>query len=232
MDLTSLTQPKPAAAAPAPASKAMAADGGKGTNALSSDFETFLKMLTTQMRNQDPLNPVDSADFAVQLATFSTVEQQVRTNDLLAGLGARIDTLGLGQLSGWIGLEAEARVPVTFKGDPVPVTTTVDPRADAAQLVVTDDQGRIVQRQDIAPNSGRLDWTGRDGSGVPLAHGRYNIAVQSSARGDILAQHAVTVHSRISEARLGAGETALVLADGQSVSATEILSLRQPPARP
>ena len=50
-------------------------------SALSSDFETFLKMLTVQMENQDPLNPVDSADFAVQLATFSSVEQQVLTND-------------------------------------------------------------------------------------------------------------------------------------------------------
>lgn len=47
------------------------------------DFETFLKMLTTQIRNQDPLNPMEGSDFAVQLATFSGVEQQVQTNDLL-----------------------------------------------------------------------------------------------------------------------------------------------------
>jgi flagellar basal-body rod modification protein FlgD len=232
MDLTSPSQTKPGADTPSPASKATAADKSESTNALSSDFETFLKMLTTQMRNQDPLNPVESADFAVQLATFSNVEQQVRTNDLLGGLGARIDTLGLGQLSGWIGLEAEARVPVTFKGDPVSVTTEVEPRADAAQLVVTDEQGRVVQRQDIAPKSGPLDWTGRDASGVPLPHGRYNIAVQSSAKDEVLAQNAVTVHSRITEARQEAGETAIVLADGQSLSASDIISLRQPSDRP
>jgi len=47
---------------------------------ISSDFETFLRMLTVQMQNQDPLNPVDSSDYAVQLATFSSVEQQVQTN--------------------------------------------------------------------------------------------------------------------------------------------------------
>ena len=39
----------------------------------SSDYETFLKMLTVQMQNQDPLNPVESSDFAAQLATFSSV---------------------------------------------------------------------------------------------------------------------------------------------------------------
>lgn len=185
-------------------------------------------MLTTQMRNQDPLNPVDSADFAVQLATFSTVEQQVQTNDLLAGLGTRIDTLGMGQLSGWIGMEAEARVPVAFKGAPVSLTTRVDPLADAAQLVVTDEQGRIVQRQDIAPTSGRLDWSGRDATGVPLAHGTYSVAVQSSAKGEILAQTPVAVHSRITEARLDGGKTEVVLENGQSLSATDIISLRQP----
>ena len=50
---------------------------------ISSDFETFLKMLTAQISNQDPLNPIDASDYSTQLATFSGVEQQVLTNDLL-----------------------------------------------------------------------------------------------------------------------------------------------------
>jgi len=40
---------------------------------ITSDFDTFLRMLTVQMQNQDPLNPIDSADYAVQLATFSGI---------------------------------------------------------------------------------------------------------------------------------------------------------------
>lgn len=226
MELTSPIQPGPGTAA---AGSPATGDGAKRSDALNSDFETFLKMLTTQMRNQDPLNPVESADFAVQLATFSTVEQQVRTNDLLSGLGARLDTLGMGQLSGWIGLEAEARGPVAFTGDPVPLTAKVDPSADAAQLVVSDDQGRVVQRQDIAPVSGRVEWTGRGADGRALAPGTYTVAVQSSARGETLTQHDATMHGRIAEARLNAGETEIVLANGQSLSPSEIVSLRQPP---
>jgi flagellar basal-body rod modification protein FlgD len=81
---------------------------------LSSDFETFLKMLTTQMESQDPLNPMDSAEFATQLATFSSVEQQVMTNDLLTGLNDQIGALGMAQLSGWIGMEARAEMPVAY----------------------------------------------------------------------------------------------------------------------
>ena len=61
---------------------------------ISSDFETFLLMLTTQLENQDPLNPIESQDFAVQLATFSGVEQQVLTNDLLSDLGQGFGSSG------------------------------------------------------------------------------------------------------------------------------------------
>ncbi len=73
--------------------------------AISSDFETFLKMLTVQMQNQDPLNPVDSSDYAVQLATFSSVEQQVLTNDILRSLSDQIGGGSIQQLAGWIGME-------------------------------------------------------------------------------------------------------------------------------
>ncbi len=50
--------------------------------AVTSDYETFLRMLTTQLQNQDPMNPMESDDFAMQLATFSGVEQQVKTNEI------------------------------------------------------------------------------------------------------------------------------------------------------
>ena len=205
-----------------------AAAASRSGAALSSDFETFLKMLTTQMRNQDPLNPVESSDFAVQLATFSTVEQQVLTNDLLTGLGAQMGALGLGQLSGWIGLEAEAKTPVVFDGTPVPLTATVDPLADAAQLVLTNAAGIVVQRQDIAPQSGRITWAGRDAAGLPLQRGTYEVSVQSLAGGEVIARHDAHVHSRIVEARQEGGETRLVLANGQTVAASAVLGLRPP----
>ena len=69
---------------------AATASSASPDSVISSDFETFLKMLTTQLQNQDPLDPVKSEDFAVQLATFSGVEQQVLTNDLLESLGAQM----------------------------------------------------------------------------------------------------------------------------------------------
>ena len=57
-----------------------------GTKALASNFETFLTLLTTQMKNQDPLSPMDSNQFTAQLTQMAGVEQQLLTNDLLTSL--------------------------------------------------------------------------------------------------------------------------------------------------
>ena len=72
---------------------------------INSDFQTFLTMLTTQMQNQDPLNPMESTEFATQLATFSGVEQQVRTNELLGSLQDSMALSSMGQIAGWIGMD-------------------------------------------------------------------------------------------------------------------------------
>lgn len=72
---------------------------GQQTDGIISDFDTFLRMLTVQMQNQDPLNPVDSTDYATQLATFSQVEQAVLTNDLLKSLTTQLTSSGLADMA-------------------------------------------------------------------------------------------------------------------------------------
>jgi len=216
-----------AALPPAPTAPVAPGDTGINRGPLSSDFETFLKMLTTQLRNQDPLNPIESADFAVQLATFSSVEQQVQTNDLLTGLSGQIATLGMGQLAGWIGLEAEVAGPVRFDGGPAKLGVTVAPGADAAELVVSDARGAVVQTVEIAAQSGLVTWPGPEVPSLP--EGLYRIDVHSLADGEIIAREEAHLHGRITEARLEAGGVRLVLASGQSVAPTEVLGLRPPP---
>ena len=83
---------------------------------LSSDFETFLKMLTAQAQYQDPLEPIDSTQYASQLAQFSAVEQQVLSNDLLTALVGQMGGSDLSRLAGWVGMEARSDAPVMFYG--------------------------------------------------------------------------------------------------------------------
>ena len=197
-------------------------------NALSSDFETFIKMLTTQMQNQDPLNPIESADFAVQLATFSTVEQQVKTNDLLTSLADRVSGLGVAQLSGWVGMTARAEMPVAFNGTPVSLTVKAAAQADNAELVVRNASGEVVLRQTAPAESGTLDWAGVDETGAPLPIGTYSIAMESYKGDELLETNAVATHDRIVEARNEGGQTILVMAGGQEVASDNILGLREP----
>ncbi|QIE45775.1 flagellar basal body rod modification protein [Pseudohalocynthiibacter aestuariivivens] len=198
------------------------------TNALSSDFETFLKMLTVQMENQDPLNPVDSADFATQLAAFSSVEQQVRTNDLLGGLSEQMGLLGLGQLQGWVGMVARAEMPVAFDGTPVELQYDTSTGTDLAQLVVRDATGGIVQQKSVSPSGGPVIWDGTDESGQMLPAGTYHLSVDAFQGEAHLGTAPVASQSRVVEARLSGGTTVLVMAGGQEVQAAEVIALRQP----
>ena len=195
---------------------------------LSSDFETFLKMLTTQMEYQDPLNPMDSTDFATQLATFSSVEQQVMTNDLLTDLNTQIGALSMAQLTGWIGMEARADMPIAFEGEPVTLTLQTSDLADSAQLVIHDANGTLVQRLDIPPRGGEFAWAGLDSDGTPLPNGQYSATVESYSQGDVIETHPAQVHATITEARQNGAQTELVMAGGQTVLATDVAALREP----
>ncbi len=216
----------------APTSSATGAAAARASRSastvLSSDFETFIKMLTVQMENQDPLNPMESTEFATQLATFSGVEQQVKSNDLLAALSAQMSLMGVSQLSGWIGMEGRAVAPVVFDGAPVRLTIAGDSLADRHELVVRDSLGTEVQRLAVSGDREEIAWLGTDASGTALAPGTYDVTVESFSGAEVVASTPVEVHGRIIEARIDAGQTVLVMENGQEVGAASLLGLRLP----
>lgn len=195
---------------------------------LSSDFETFLTMLSVQLQNQDPLNPVDSADYAVQLATFSSVEQQVLTNNHLEELTNRIQLSGMSDLAGWVGMEAKSIAPAAFNGTPVSLALNIPPAADDAVLVVRDAQGSLVLREPVSPGLTSYSWDGHDASSGTADPGTYSFEIESSSNGELLSIDAVESYSRIVEARKQGNNVELLLAGGGAVAAAEVTGLRQP----
>ena len=135
---------------------------------ISSDFETFLRMLTTQIQNQDPLNPMESTEFATQLATFSGVEQQVRTNDLLQELQTNSAASEMGQFANWLGMEVRASAPAQFTGTPLTLSAVPHAQADRMELVVSDENGLPVQTLSIPIGDSNFTWAGVGNSGDPL----------------------------------------------------------------
>lgn len=224
--MSSITAP---GIAPAPAqtsSPSAAAAAGTGASPLAGgDFETFLKMLTTQIKNQDPLNPMEGSDFAVQLATFSGVEQQVRTNQLLEQLGGG-QMNGLGKLADWIGKEVRTTAPVAWAGDPITLDIRPATGADRVELVTMDARGREALRENIGPGAGEVDWAGRTPNG-PLAPGTYSFKLVSWRGGEIVGTQAVGAYARVTGAEVTADGVRLSLAGGATALESEVSALRE-----
>lgn len=195
---------------------------------LASDFETFLKMLTAQARYQDPLEPIDSTEYAAQLAQFSMVEQQVQTNDTLAALFSQMGISNMASLAGWVGMEVRAETPAYFDGAPITIAPSPNTAADRAFLVVTDATGQEVQRKPISVSSEPVQWAGVDSTGAPFQAGVYTFTVESMAGEDVIASGPTEVYGRITEAQIKEGSVVLVLAGGQTLPATSVSALRHP----
>jgi flagellar basal-body rod modification protein FlgD len=193
---------------------------------VSADFDTFLKMLTAQIQNQDPMNPIDSADYAVQLATFSSVEQQTLTNQKLDGLAGLMNIQGMAQLAPWVGQEARSASPVYMTGAPISLSPEPEIGSDRAVLVVKSADGATVAREDIPTQAGLYNWTGTDIAGDALPTGTYTVSLESYRDGVQVGEKPVESYSRIQEVQAGPTGPRLILAGGISLTADKITALR------
>lgn len=195
---------------------------------LSSDFETFIKMLTTQAKYQDPLEPLDSSEYAAQLAQFSMVEQQVLSNDLLAALANQLGSSTMGQMAGWIGMEARTTEPVLFDTEPITVLPEPPDGTQKMELVVYDVNGREVDRGALPVSSDPVLWAGVKQSGSPLPSGRYRFEIESTGKGgDPLATTQAGTYARIIEVQNLGSEARVVFAGGTEAPAASITALRE-----
>jgi flagellar basal-body rod modification protein FlgD len=134
--VNSATSPTPplGAAQPTPAGAIPANPKGQ----LGKD--QFLQLMVAQMRNQDPLSPMDGQQMAAQMAQFSTVEQLITLNDTMAaqasGQSALLESLGGSLTLGAIGktVEVDASQAVDENGDPAPANTVLRGKVDGVRF--------------------------------------------------------------------------------------------------
>lgn len=198
------------------------------TSTITSDFDTFLQLLTAQLENQDPLNPLESTEFATQIATFSGVEQQVLTNDLLADLTVALGATEIGQLASWVGLEVRAAMPAYFDGSPITLSPQPPAGTDRMAVLVRNENGAVIQRIELPVSSDPVQWAGTTTDGGPLPNGLYSFTLESSADGSVIASDAIEVYAQVREARTEGGETFLVF-DGDARAVVEnVTAIRDP----
>ncbi len=207
---------------------AQVAAGDGASSVLSSDFETFLTMLTAQAKYQDPLEPIDSTEYASQLAQFSGVEQQVKSNDLLSALVSQMGNSNMAEFAGWIGMEARTTAPAFFDGAPITVIPSPASVAEDVAMIVRDSNGTEVQRIALDTSGDPVQWAGVDASGSPFPSGAYTFEIESSAQGEVVGTSSGETYGRITEARRDDGTTKLILESGATISAESVLALREP----
>lgn len=194
---------------------------------LTSDFKTFLKMLTAQARYQDPLEPIDSTEYASQLAQFSMVEQQVKTNDALAAMFVQMSGTNMASLASWVGMEARAVTPAYFDGSPIAISPNPASVSDRVELVVLDKDGKEIQRNAIPISAEPVEWAGVDDDGVPFAEGTYSFTIESFKGDDLILSESAEVYGKVTEAQVQNGQVILILKGGQAVLSSAVTGLRE-----
>ena len=171
-----MTTVSPSATTPAPT-------GTTALGSLSSNFNSFLTMLMTQLKNQDPTSPMDTNQFTSELVQFSSVEQQINTNTSLTKLIELTQAGEITQSSAMLGKQ------VTVSADHIPLQNgkgTVGFTASSAQPVaisISTEAGVKLRDVAIAAAKGDNTWTwdGKDGNGKQLPDGSYRIAVNAGS---------------------------------------------------
>lgn len=198
---------------------------------LSQDYTTFLKMLTTQLQNQDPLSPMDSAQFTQQLVAFSGVEQQIAANDKLKELLSLQKTSGTGALLNYIGkeVEAEGNELSMLKDFYSTFSYTLSDTASTATLTIKDAQGNVVRTTDVAKSIGRHEivWDGKNDSGQALSSGIYTIEIDAK-KADGSAVKTTTTTYNIADGVQTTDSGAVLTFNKLTLSVDNVLAVRAP----
>ena len=146
------------------------------------DRDAFLNLLVTQLQNQDPLNPTDSAEFTAQLAQFSSLEQLGNVNDNLKQLKNFQASINNSQAVTLIGKEitANGNSLNLADGQPAGCQFKLDGDAGLAVVSISDPTGGFVksfENQDLAAGQHTLYWDGTDQNGNLAASGNYTFEV-------------------------------------------------------
>ncbi|MGH6893749.1 MAG: flagellar hook assembly protein FlgD [Dongiaceae bacterium] len=147
---------------------------------LNDTYNNFLLLLTKQLQNQDPLSPMDTAQFTEQLVAFSSVEQMIQSNQRLEKLiSLQSSTNAFGAVSFLGNRVAVDSDRVSLKDGKATFQYEIDHSATKAVLKVIDSRGQTVLVQEANRGLGtfNVDWNGKDVFGNQLPDGEYRVAV-------------------------------------------------------
>lgn len=157
----------------------------------TADFESFLTLLTAQLRNQDPLSPLESTEFVAQLASFSSVEQLVGANELLQTISDQNVAGQISDLSSWIGREVTS-LDGKFRATGGPIEFTLPGGISAERIeaeVLNENEAAIDTFNVLLSEDGTASWDGLNASGAIVAPQDLSIRLKFFDGGTVTQEH-------------------------------------------
>lgn len=225
MDLTSLSPLLPGPVGPQTATDTSATDA----NAAAADFDTFLTLMTAQLRNQDPLSPLEATEFVAQLASFSSVEQLVSANAKLSQLNEQAVTSDVASFASWIGRNvAVADGSFRATGGPIQFTFAESAVDEQIRATVRTEAGAALSQFLVDQRNGSTGiWDGKDAAGAIVQDADLRIDLEYISGGTTTRTVPAEVLRQVAGLHGSSDGMILDLTDGGSVSPASIVRVSE-----
>jgi flagellar basal-body rod modification protein FlgD len=207
-----------------------ASTGGGPMDSDSFGKDSFLKLLTTQLANQDPLAPSESTQFIAQLAQFSSLEQLVNVNEGLDLLAVTQTAATSAQMVSYVGKQvtfASDSIYMTEPGQDQTISYELGGPTDHTTVQVLSEEGEVVRTLELMgqeEGDQRVDFDGNDNDGNPLPEGLYTLEVSAKKDdGDVLVK--TRDKAVVKGVTFKGGFPQLLLEDGRIITLNQVLSV-------
>jgi flagellar basal-body rod modification protein FlgD len=196
----------------------------------SKDYLLFLNMLTTQLKNQDPTEPLDTNQFTQQLVQFSNVEQQIKVNDKLQKMVDNQGTSGASAALSYLGKNVDANGnKITLDGDgSAPYQFISDKNYQKVDISILNAKGVEIRKINGPIEKGlqQLTWDGRDNKGNAMPQGTYTVRVSGSDSSGNKTDLSTIISGKVTSVGTENG-TPMLTVNGIPLSSDKIIAIRE-----
>ncbi len=211
------------------AASTAAAVNSSASQQIAGNFDEFLQILTTQLQNQDPLDPMDTNSFTQELVEFASVEQQIDTNTnmqtLISLQQASTDLAGLQLVGATVTVSGTSAALSNATNSPATWTLN-SPSAATANVTITNSSGQTVFTGTTSLNAGTqtYTWNGQGTNGVTWPDGNYTLAISATGANGQAVSVSTQVQGVVSAVNTSANPPTLTVG-GQTVPMSSIQSI-------